>query len=84
MKKKSLFGEGPRVRCVGMFNIKDINDESGSIILNWAGSSGFGQLTIVFDKDGEIYIDTECTGPKLVREVFDHIIANAKYDTDDK
>lgn len=52
----------------------------GGLRLFWESKAGFGTFDIVQEKDGTIFIDTECMGKEDVLKALANLISNAKTD----
>jgi len=50
-------------------------EKGSSLIIGWSNHTGFGQVTIAFDRfTGKPFVDTEYMGREFVMEVLEHLV----------
>lgn len=55
------------------------DNNKGGIAISWSADDiGFGEITIVKDKDGSIRIQSECMGKEFVKAVLDKLVDMAE------
>jgi len=50
------------------------------INIDWSANVGFGQLGIIINKNGKVFLDTEFMGRDFAKQILNKIVDNADVD----